>query len=33
VGDKSYMDTTMMEIILLISKGRYNKELLPREKE
>jgi hypothetical protein len=32
VGDGSYMDTPMVEIIFLISKGRYNQELMPREK-
>jgi hypothetical protein len=26
------MDTTMMVIIFLIFEGRYNQELLPREK-
>jgi hypothetical protein len=33
VGDKSYMDTTMVEIIFLISEERYNQELILREEE
>jgi hypothetical protein len=33
VGDRSYMDTTMVEIIFLIPEGRYNQELIPRGKE
>jgi hypothetical protein len=33
VGDKSYMDTTMVEIIFLISEGRYNQLLMHRDKE
>jgi hypothetical protein len=33
VGDKSYMDTTMVEIMFLISEGRYNQELILREEE
>jgi hypothetical protein len=32
VGDRSHMDTTMVEIIFLISEGRYNRELILREK-
>jgi hypothetical protein len=33
VGGGSYMDTTMVEIIFLISEGRYNQELIPREEK
>jgi hypothetical protein len=33
VGDKSYMDATMVEIIFLISEGQSNQELIPREEE
>jgi hypothetical protein len=31
VGDRSYMDTTMVEIIFLISEARCNQELISRE--
>jgi hypothetical protein len=30
VGDKSYMYTTMVEIIFLIPEGRYSHVLIPR---
>jgi hypothetical protein len=30
VIDRSYMNTTVVEIIFLISKDRYNQELMPR---
>jgi hypothetical protein len=33
VGDRSYMNTTMVEIIFLIYEDRYNQGLLPRERE
>jgi hypothetical protein len=33
VGYRSYMEATMVEIIFLISEGRCNQELIPREKE
>jgi hypothetical protein len=33
VGDKSYMDATVVEIIFLISEERYNQVLMPRHKE
>jgi hypothetical protein len=33
VRDRSYMNTTMVEIIFLISEGRYNQVLMPRDKE
>jgi hypothetical protein len=33
VGDRSYMDTTMVEIIFLISEGRYNLVVIPGEEE
>jgi hypothetical protein len=32
VGDGSHMGTTMVEIIFLISEGRYNWELILRKK-
>jgi hypothetical protein len=33
VGDRSYLDTTMVKIIFLISGGRYNQVLMPGNKE
>jgi hypothetical protein len=33
VGDRSYMDTTMVEIIVLISEDGYNQVLVPRQEE
>jgi hypothetical protein len=32
VGDRSYRDTTMVEIIFLISEGRYNQVLMPGDR-
>jgi hypothetical protein len=32
VGDRSYMATTMVEIIFLISEGRCNQGVIPRDK-
>jgi hypothetical protein len=33
VGDRSYLDTTMVEITFLISEGRYNQILMLGDKE